>query len=1075
MKTICTSIILMLLATALFAQLPQVPQGFTYQAVARNAAGVVIANQAMQVKIGITSDAAGTVYVWEEQHSVTSNDLGIITLIVGSPTAQKLQGVGTFSAINWSASPLYIKTSVNYTGSWLELGTTQLWSVPYSMLSSRSADFASTFTYRGDTIVILKSVSIGGNDAGKALLSVTSLNDLSDDPLFEVKRKDGQTVFAVYNDAVNIYVPSGGTKSSKGGFAIGSFDEQKKGISQDYFRVTPDSVRVYINPDPNFTKGASSKGGFAIGSFDESKGITNTFFNVTAASTVDTVGSKAQILWYPKKEALLAGRVHVGRSDSVGINSTALGYHSVAMGNWSQAFGYRAMATRQYSTAVGNMAMATGDDSYALGSGAVASGLRSFALGSVGVDESGNATSRKTIASGPFSVAIGMGAQATTQAASMALGTNSTASGFASTSIGYYSTASNNYSVAIGYFSTASHYYTHAFGLRADASQQGALALGMYSKASAQYASAMGYYAEANKQYSVAVGYYAKAQGDYSGAFGRSAQANGNNSVAVGFGVVSGGTDAGAFGSSASASGTSALSLGTSTTAGGNYSVGMGYQANASNTYAIAIGYQAKSTAANSFSFGNNAEAAGDNSFAIGTFGLNGDGTVNLARPTKTFLSYSVALGMGAQSTKKGALSFGVNSTASGDYSTAIGYGPTSSGNFSTSIGVNSASTGGYSTSIGVNASSGGAYATSMGYGASSGGGYSIALGMSANSSDSYATALGYQSVASGAYSTAIGYNASASGDKAISIGAYYSYTFLRLIKGVGLVPVVINRQNTATGEYSIALGNGNTVSNGGLGVGSNNYARAMGAVALGHSNYADSAYSFAAGYGNSVVGHNAYALGELLTAQSANSFVIGTYNVVSGDRVDWVSTDPLFIIGNGTSSSLRSNAMTVTKNGRVGLQSVTSPTYALELPNSATVGVGRGLANLWATYSDGRVKSDMKDIDYGLNEIMKLKPLSYLQHDSYTDKDGLHLNGNSQRNIGMVAQEVYKIIPEAVVKPQNESAELWSMSYEKLVPVLIKGMQEQQAVIESQKKEIDELKALYESLKTTVQSLTNK
>jgi cell division protein FtsB len=42
-------------------------------------------------------------------------------------------------------------------------------------------------------------------------------------------------------------------------------------------------------------------------------------------------------------------------------------------------------------------------------------------------------------------------------------------------------------------------------------------------------------------------------------------------------------------------------------------------------------------------------------------------------------------------------------------------------------------------------------------------------------------------------------------------------------------------------------------------------------------------------------------------------------------------------------------------------------------------------------------------------------------------------------------------------------------MSYEKLVPVIVKAMQDQQVVIEQQKKELEELKAELESLKKAV------
>jgi hypothetical protein len=46
-------------------------------------------------------------------------------------------------------------------------------------------------------------------------------------------------------------------------------------------------------------------------------------------------------------------------------------------------------------------------------------------------------------------------------------------------------------------------------------------------------------------------------------------------------------------------------------------------------------------------------------------------------------------------------------------------------------------------------------------------------------------------------------------------------------------------------------------------------------------------------------------------------------------------------------------------------------------------------------------------------------------------------------KTIGLIAQELYEIIPEAVSKPENEATELWGIDYDKLIPVLIKAIQE--------------------------------
>lgn len=140
-------------------------------------------------------------------------------------------------------------------------------------------------------------------------------------------------------------------------------------------------------------------------------------------------------------------------------------------------------------------------------------------------------------------------------------------------------------------------------------------------------------------------------------------------------------------------------------------------------------------------------------------------------------------------------------------------------------------------------------------------------------------------------------------------------------------------------------------------------------------------------------------------------------------------------------------------------------PTYRIQLPNTATNSGGRAQANLWATYSDTRVKFNQKKLMYGLKELMALEPKSYEQHSSKFDNGQLKILPDSENTIGFIAQEVYKIVPEAVMKPVNEDQELWGMSYEKLTPVIIKGIQEQQI-------EINELRIQNQELEARIQRM---
>ncbi|MGE0078287.1 MAG: fibrobacter succinogenes major paralogous domain-containing protein [Bacteroidales bacterium] len=103
-------------------------------------------------------------------------------------------------------------------------------------------------------------------------------------PIFSVLNSSGQTVFAVYESGVRSYVGSDGTKGAKGGFAVGGLSTQSKGTSVEYLKVSPDSVRIYIDNTTTSIKGA--KGGFAVGGIStQGKAVVSEYLRITADST----------------------------------------------------------------------------------------------------------------------------------------------------------------------------------------------------------------------------------------------------------------------------------------------------------------------------------------------------------------------------------------------------------------------------------------------------------------------------------------------------------------------------------------------------------------------------------------------------------------------------------------------------------------------------------------------------------------------------------------------------------------------------------------------------------------------
>ena len=133
-----------------------------------------------------------------------------------------------------------------------------------------------------------------------------------------------------------------------------------------------------------------------------------------------------------------------------------------------------------------------------------------------------------------------------------------------------------------------------------------------------------------------------------------------------------------------------------------------------------------------------------------------------------------------------------------------------------------------------------------------------------------------------------------------------------------------IGSNNTASNTNAIAMGNGTTASG--------TYSTAMGTATVA-SNYG----STAMGQLTTASGQMSTAIGVSTTAPAYDELVVGQWNVTGGETPgSWVTTDPLFVIGNGTGSGAKSNAMTVLKNGNVGI-GTTTPLSILDVGSAAS------------------------------------------------------------------------------------------------------------------------------------------
>ena len=310
----------------------QTAPGFNFQAVARDEAGNLLKNTNMAVTIGIRVGSGTGELVWEEIHEMTTNDFGLINLVVCGDPALKTGGYAETPAdIFWSGAQHFIVLAINTGNREITLDPQPLRPVPYSL-------------------------SLTGPSPTVPALSVQGNKPLPEgEALFQVKRFDGSVAFAVYEDMVRVYVDTLENKGVKGGFAVGGYRKDIKGEVPDYMRVTPDSIRFYIDQDPASGKGV--KGGFAVGGYTQGKGVARDFLRLTpenyfigdSAGANNTTGLYNVFLGYK-----------TGAKNTEGYQNTFLGYEAGYSNIGTMAQGAFAHGTR--NCYIGFMAGKQGKD-----------------------------------------------------------------------------------------------------------------------------------------------------------------------------------------------------------------------------------------------------------------------------------------------------------------------------------------------------------------------------------------------------------------------------------------------------------------------------------------------------------------------------------------------------------------------------------------------------------------------------------------------------------------------------------------------------------------------------------------
>jgi hypothetical protein len=109
---------------------------------------------------------------------------------------------------------------------------------------------------------------------------------------------------------------------------------------------------------------------------------------------------------------------------------------------------------------------------------------------------------------------------------------------------------------------------------------------------------------------------------------------------------------------------------------------------------------------------------------------------------------------------------------------------------------------------------------------------------------------------------------------------------------------------------------------------------------------------------------------------------------------------------------------------------------------------------------ADSRTRRELRPLPYGLREILQLRPRAFVEYPAWWEPNGtLRLGTNGTSSIGLLGEEVKEVIPEAARRPLAPEFNFWQVDYTKLVPVLVRAIQEQQEQLRARTEEVEALR----------------
>jgi len=154
----------------------QAQTGLNFQGVARTSNNVILASQAITIKLSILQGSSTGTAEYVETRKVTTNAQGLFTAVIGDTGA--ISTLGNFTTINWKLSPKFLKIEMDAAAgtNFVTMGTTQFQYVAYAQFA-KSVD--------AENILGIVPVTLGGTGVNsltglKTALALDKVNNTAD-------------------------------------------------------------------------------------------------------------------------------------------------------------------------------------------------------------------------------------------------------------------------------------------------------------------------------------------------------------------------------------------------------------------------------------------------------------------------------------------------------------------------------------------------------------------------------------------------------------------------------------------------------------------------------------------------------------------------------------------------------------------------------------------------------------------------------------------------------------------------------------------------------------------------------